>query len=351
MNLNNKYKPNIEIVIERWKAFWAKDIADRIPIILRVPDPDNRQWEDACLQPEKYFQYWETILWDHQEIDDDLFPALSTELGPALMGGVLGCKVVFKGETSWVYPHPLENTLEGLENFEYDQSQYWRRYLEGLTAYFVEQSRGELAVGLTNLTGPGDIVTCLRGPLESCIDFKENPFYLKKLLDIATEAWLQVYEMQRRIIPQYGGGGSNPYMYWSPAGVGNLADDISCLLSPEMYQNSLLFHDQQIASHLSKGWVHLHSSGLHLLDFFLKMEGIIGIQVVNDYPSGPSPKEVLPLLKKIQQRHSLIIRKFTYDDLALLLPELSPAGLMVDLPCQSKEEACRILENWGKPRR
>jgi hypothetical protein len=51
------------------------------------------------------------------------------------------------------------------------------------------------------------------------------------------------------------------------------------------------------------------------------------IQITNDYPAGPSAKEMLP-------NHScLILRKFSLNQLDSIIGYLSPEGLAIDIQC------------------
>ncbi len=57
------------------------------------------------------------------------------------------------------------------------------------------------------------------------------------------------------------------------------------------------------------------------------------VQITNDYPAGPSAKEMLPTLQYIQKRCCLILRKLSLDQLDSIMGQLSPEGLAIDIQC------------------
>ena len=85
-----------------------------------------------------------------------------------------------------------------------------------------------------------------------------------------------------------------------------------------------------------------------MVDEFLTLDGLKGIQIVNDAPAGPSLKQLIPVLQKIQRRHCLILRKYNIEELRSILPELSSAGLFVDTQCGSLKEAKESLVEWTR---
>ena len=92
--------------------------------------------------------------------------------------------------------------------------------------------------------------------------------------------------------------------------------------------------------------MHVHSGGAYLIPEFLKIPGLVAIQIVNDQPAGPTSQEILPLLKHIQENHGLLLRKYAMDELEEVLPEFSPEGLYIDTQADSLEEAKWILDKW-----
>jgi hypothetical protein len=180
------------------------------------------------------------------------------------------------------------------------------------------------------------------------MDVYDNPKELRALLGRCTDAHLRTAGALFELLPGCEGGTCEPYMYWTEGRGYWLTCDVSSVLSPRIYRELLLEFDQAVADSLETPWMHVHSGATFMTEEFLRIEGLRGVQIVNDAPAGPSLRDLQPLLQKIQQRHCLILRKYAIEEVLDVLPELSPAGLMVDTQCSSTEEAQRALADWHR---
>jgi hypothetical protein len=355
-----EYKKDIEMVIKRYEAFWNKDKLDRIPIRIRFPvgslqahesyyEPkakinESERWEDIVLDPEKYLAYWDRQLKVRAPLMDDSIPTASVDLGPALMCGIMGADITFASGASWSND-PLEN-WEDIDNYSFNVENKWVRKLIELAKYFVEHSEGKFAVGLANIMGPTDILTCLRGATQTCIDLYEFPDEVIKLIEKCTQAYIETIKIQLDIIPRYYGGTCEGYSMWTPGRSNWLANDLSTMISPETYRNFMFKYDQEIVDYLDSCWMHVHSGGAYMIEEFLKLQNLKGVQIVSDKPSGPDLKDLLPIMKKIQNKHCLILRKFNLEEIKEILPELSPNKLFIDTQGSSFPEAEIMLQEW-----
>ena len=346
-----EYKPNIDEVLKRYEAFWQKEVYDRPPIRVRYPvsGQSDEDWPMASQTPETYYPYWENVYRQRKEFFDDDCCSASVDMGPGFMGGVMGCPVHFDHGTSWS-GHCLQDWLD-LDTFkgvQFDEDNPWVKQLKDMIELFKARARGKCAVGVAMLTGPGDIMTALRGPTDICIDFYESSDRIRELAKICTNAWIAVQQYQMDLIEPLNGGYCDNYSIWTPGRSTYFADDVSVLMSPETYRKHLFEFDCQIAQSLETPWMHVHSGGAYLIPEFLEIPGLVAIQIVNDHPAGPTLQEVVPLLKLIQKNHCLLLRKYAMNELEEILPEFSPERLYIDTQADSLEEAKQILDNWEK---
>ncbi|MDP7447471.1 MAG: hypothetical protein QF689_02685, partial [Candidatus Latescibacteria bacterium] len=193
-----------------------------------------------------------------------------------------------------------------------------------------------------------DIMTALRGPTQICIDLYEAPVHVAELARICTDAWITVQQFQMDLIEPLAGGYCDNYGIWTPGRSTYFANDISVVVSPEMYRQQLFEFDCEIAASLETPWLHVHSGGTYLIPEFLRIPKLVGLQVVNDHPAGPTLQQILPLLRQVQQHHCLLLRKYPMEELEQILPTLSPEGLYIDTQADSLEEAEGILSEWER---
>ena len=344
-----KYKPNIAEVLTRYQAFWQKSVHDRPPIRIRYPIPgqSDEDWPAACQSPETYYPYWNNVYQQRMTLLDDDVCSAAPDMGPGFMGGVMGCPVHFDHGTSWS-EHCLKDwtDLETFRHVTFDERNPWLKHLKSMCDTFAEQGHGKCAPGIAMLTGPGDIMTALRGPTEICMDFYADPEHTRELAEICTQAWIAVEQAQFDWITPFEGGYCDNYSIWTPGRSGYFADDISTLISPALYRKHLFEFDCRIADSLETPWIHTHSGGVHIVPEFLKIPGLIAVQIVNDQPAGPTLQEIVPILKQIQEHHGLLLRKYPMEELEAVLSELSPEGLYIDTHCESFDDANRILKAW-----
>jgi len=357
-------KTNLDETLARLRDFWNREKPDRVPIRIRIPagslqahesylaqDKEaatqiGSRWEDVVLDQERYFDFWERLLLPVLDLEDDSVPTVPTDLGPALMAGIMGAEIIFENGTSWT-AHPLKDWSQA-QRYRFRPDIPWLLRVSRMTRYFLERSRGRFAVGLANYMGPADILTALRGPTQTCMDFYEFPAETRALLESCTDAYLKAIESQMNMVYPYRGGTCDPYMYWTIGRGYWLTCDVSSVLSPEIYREHLREFDQRIVSSMETCWMHVHSGSTFMVDEFIELDGLKGVQIVNDAPAGPALHELLPLLQRIQKNHCLILRKYGISELMEILPELSPAGLLVDTQCRSREEADKALSDWSR---
>jgi len=358
-----QYKNNIENVIKRYLAFWNKERYDRIPIRIRFPvgnlqanesyfEPQQKKkvntldkWENIVLDKVKYFSYWEKILSIRADLNDDSFPTAPIDLGPALIGGIMGADITFASGTSWGHD-PLKS-WEDIDKYYYDYQNKWMRFVIEMIEYFKINSKGKFAVGLASIMGPSDILSFFRGPTNLCLDLYEYPDKIKEFGKICVKAYINTVECQFEHLPRYFNGTCENHGIWMPGcSNGWLSNDFSTLISPDLYKNILFELDQSIVNHFENCWMHVHASGIHMINEFINLRNLKGIQIVNDYPSGPSLKDLVPVIKMIQKSFPLILRKYSIEEIKSILPEISPDGLFIDTQVDSYEKAKDLLYKW-----
>ena len=344
-----QYKPDLDNVIKRYQAFWQKDVSDRPPIRVRYPIPgqSDEEWCQAFQAPETYFDYHDNVLRHRLDLHDDAVPTAAIDMAPGMWGGVMGCQVHFGHGTSWS-EHELTDwaDMDRFLDVKADESNPWVKRMLDMVEYFIQKSEGKCLVGMPLPMGPGDMVTALRGPTPICMDLYQSPQLVQILLEACTKLWIEFFQLMFDRIPAYKGGYADDYDIWTPGRTSYFANDVTSMISGQLYQEIFFKHDCKVVESLETPWMHIHSEQARLIPEFVKLPGLIAIQVVNDYPAGPTLKGIVPQLKLVQKDHCLILRKYPMNELDEILSELSPEGLLIDTQCDSKDEARTTLQKW-----
>ena len=345
------YKPNGPESLQRLKAFWEREFIDHPPIRIRYPldGVSDPEWQESCEAADTHFAYWEHMNDQKRELPDDDMLVAAVYHGPAFMGGIMGAPVTFGKGTSW-NEHIMKDygDLDRYRNHPIDSTNAWIALMEEQVAYFTEHARGRFPVGTNLFTGPGDIMADLRGVTEMYLDIALDRENVRKLARICTDAYIKTTQLCFDMIPSLEGGYCDYYSLWTPGRSCMVDDDLTVGLSADDYMDLLFASDDEALESMDTPWMHTHSGQIRLAPEFLKHPGLRGLQVVNDWPAGPKVEDMIPMLKLVQESHCLLLRKFTPEDLELLLPELRCDRLYVDTQCDDLESAKKYLEYWKK---
>jgi hypothetical protein len=266
------------------------------------------------------------------------------------MEAILGCPIL-AGRESFTSRPWLRSPAEALETVRFDPQNPWLvKYLE-FTKALGAQSRGRYPVGMPIMRGPTDMLGALLGQQEMAVALMEaDPQVMHRLIERVTRAFLAVIEAQRRLIqPFYGGCALGFYHVWAPGPAIWFQDDLSSILSPELYRQFFLDSARLILTGHDHTAVHLHPNSFFILDDLLTLENLKAVQVNKDI-SGPGVKEMLPILAKIMQTRGLILwGDLTIEDLELVRQNLPCRGLALHVVAPTPEEAAarlKYIRNW-----
>ena len=113
-----------------------------------------------------------------------------------------------------------------------------------------------------------------------------------------TTVFLDVIKQQKEITPSFHGGSAiGFYHLWTPGSCIWYQDDLSSILSPELYDRYFMEAGRKICSAYDRSAIHLHPSSFFVVDNLLEMEELDVIEVNKDI-GGPELEDMLPVLKK-----------------------------------------------------
>jgi hypothetical protein len=197
-----------------------------------------------------------------------------------------------------------------------------------------------------------DLIAVLRGHSQSIIDCIEAPAETHKLIDICAQSFLTVIKEQfGKIEPFHGGYFLEQYSLWAPDKIIRLQEDASALFSPDLLQQHITEPDSYLASQFPCSFIHLHSSSLFLIDYFIDIDELDVIQINKDV-SGMEMDEMMEAFRKVQNagKRLLIRGPITTEDMKLVSEKLSSTGLMIqtvmDNPSEVKDFYSTVCSYW-----
>jgi hypothetical protein len=284
----------------------------------------------------------------HAQMPDDMPPALVAGGGVHFAGAVFGAPL--RVTANMLTSEPIIQDWSELASLRYDPQNPWVQRALGLARQLVARSRGRYAVTPGLIEGPSDVCAALRGITRLAEDIYLYPEEVRRLARVGAEAWLAYLRAMNEVVPLYDGGTVTQWSIWAPGRAAAFQEDFCTVISPRAYRDFFQPLDRELARQADVFWVHVHAGEIHLVEELLAMEEVRGIQIVNDGTASPPLRKVLPVMQRVQERGKcLILRKYSPEELEVILPQLSPRGLAIDTFTATIAEAqawIRRLEEW-----
>ena len=353
------YKSDIEACRQRVDAWWNHSIIDRAVVQITAPRDNSEVYRGP--ETEDLHRYWTdpAIVIPRLEhalartfFAGEAFPVMypvSINM-VSILNKFLGAPNRYVGRnTTW--SEPIIEDWASRPKFDYNpESEWWKlsRALMQESIRFARDNALQYFVGIPDLNGPTEVLSGLRGAQLFAQDFYDNREFIKPALEEVNKAWLAYWRESIKITHQLGG-----YFFWmriwSDLPAVDLQSDVSCLLSPQMFDEYLLpFIDEQ-TKWVERTIYHLDGpDAIRHLDALLDLPRLTGIQWVQGAGEKPTV-EWIPLLKQIQDAGKLVYATCEKHEIGTIMEELKPEGLMLVTQCANEQEAGELLqkiESW-----
>ena len=263
------------------------------------------------------------------------------------MEAMLGCDV-YGTESSFV-TEPCVSTLEDLERVRLNPENPWLlKYLE-FTQKLGALSAGRFPVGEPIMRGPSDVVGALVGQTSMIFLMNDCAEAMAGVFERIGAIFQSVIRAQQRLVQPYLGGYSfGFYHLWAPGRCIWFQEDLSALLSPDYYRQFLRAADDVICAGYDYTLIHVHPSSFFIVPDLLANEGLRAIEVNKDV-GGPSVEDMLPTLRRVQEKKNLVMwGEITVEDVGLLMDRLPERRMHLSIVSPSVDYAKRILDLINK---
>ena len=331
-------KPDYDKSLERYKAFWEREIVDRalvagiqFPIAQPKALPQKKyssfekQWLDIDFRAEA-----EDIRLSNVEYYADSLPIVFPNMGPEIFSAWCGCGYDYSETTTWAIPC-VEDWETDAKKVSLSFEHPLFKATEKLTRALLERGKGKFIVGLTDFHPGGDHLAALRDPANLAMDLLDNPDEVKKELVKSQREYFVAYEYFYKILREAG----MPITSWLKLIYDGKfyipSNDFSCMISTDMFQEFFLPGIIEECQYYDKSIYHLDGPGaLRHLDTLLDIKELDAIQWVPGAGNEGFEKWI-HIYKKIQKaKKGMHIFDIHVNDLALLFENLRPEGVFLD---------------------
>ena len=270
-------------------------------------------------------------------LDGEFFwPCLPTRTVPWLEA-IVGARIYYSNTPSSrsIYPKPFVDDLGRLPAVEPLEGNVWFEKLAEFVGALVRLSGGRFPVATPGAHSPWDIVGAVRPMAKVYVDVYDSPAALMGFAEYYASQWLELMRHLEPLVPAWNGGYVGFFGIWAPQYTLLGGDDTSISVSASKYAEIMLPADRLIADPWRYYMFHAHSVGAHLFEAMYDfLEGGRAISVALD-PTGPTLDELLPKLRRIQERHiPLHVHSYDWRDAEILESNLSPRGLALSVGIQ-----------------
>ncbi len=327
------YKQDMDKVLARFEAWWHNEMLDRPLVTIftksdkqpKLPQSQHASDRDRWMDVEYQLDCFEAAL-EGKLFLGETVPHFQPNLGPDLVATLFGAELEFGGETSWV--HPIAESCRQISQWQPNfEGVYWQRMRE-LTDASLRRGAGKWLTGLTDLHTNGDLLSAMRDPGQLCIELFDDIEGVREACDHVTSFYPQMFDDLYDRIAAAG----DPLTTWTPIvhpGRAYMTScDFACLISPDMFAQSILPGIQAEMAFLDRSCFHLDGEGsLNHLDCLLESDDLDAIAWVYGAGNEPATKW-MDVYKKIQAAGKAIqVTPEDFDIARELVEELKPEGL------------------------
>lgn len=330
-----KYKADWPETRERLTALWEGRTPDRPYLGVIAPDPAGGV--PAPEEPADAETRWLDPAW--------VLPALRASLANTWWGGEAipsyllmagwvfsyGATPRFSHHTIWHDPVTVDYATA--PDFRLDWEDPWiRKYVHLYTLAVQEAGKDDFLIGQPCLLPANDLLSAMLGTEEYLAALAEHPAWVKaamaQVADGQRRAFARFIELANGHDFPYGNAGWMPF--WAPEQYCGTQSDVSCMLSPAMFDEFVLPELEGLLAHFHHLWYHLdgHDACQHL-PRLLSLPRLRVIQYVPTPAEPPNGPGHLELYRRIQQAGKIVHISVEPQYVEPLVKALDPARLLL----------------------
>ncbi|MEN8256177.1 MAG: hypothetical protein ABFR33_11990, partial [Verrucomicrobiota bacterium] len=265
--------------------------------------------------------------------EEGAYVAESIPTNPLLVGYAFAYNAELHFSKQTISHRQLFNSAEEYAAFDFDYENDWgwnqsKKVLRAMGRV----GKGKFTVGIPTIIQGNDLLSVLRNPVNFLMDLVDEPDAVKKTLKKMNQDWIAATEECFDILKEEGIEGSTTWLgIWSPKKTVTLQSDVSCMMSPDMFDEFIMPEIEECAKRFDHAFYHLDGAdAVKHLDRLLEVPEIFGIQFGAGVGHSNDIEEWLPMYKKIQAAgKGLCPPPLPKEKLELALRELNPRGLFL----------------------
>jgi hypothetical protein len=346
------FKSDINEVKDRIKAWWDFEDIGRPCLQIKVlkdpkliPDTEdlNEFWTD-----ENFIIKREMALIDNTTWMGEAIPYHYVNFGSVPLGGCLGGRLEFVDkETTW--NKPFIKNIEEILDLDVGSDNKWWKLITNITTKSAEIAHNHHYVSYVALSGITDIISMVFGMEELLYEFIDNPEGVKRVINYLIPVWKRLFNQLDAVIKESKNEGNIGWAgVWAPGTTFPLQEDLSFMLSNEMFNEFCLTSVENLIDFLDCPFYHLDGKGaIKFVDTLTSIKKLKAIQWV----PGAGSEELSQwhdLIKYILSKGKSMQIFAKADEVEPLVKAVGTRGLLITVNCDSVEKAERLMEKYKR---
>ena len=345
-----KYKKNWPETKERLTALWEGKGLDRPCITVTAPQPSARKAPQPATPEQKWLDpefvipdmlaRIESTYWGGEAIPSYLLMA----------GWVLCFDATPRFEMSTIWHEPAAIDWEDPPTFELNfDAPLIQRYIALYQTAVSAAGWDDFMIGRACVLPANDLVAAVLGGEEFLMATVDRPDWLKAAILEAASEVVKGKKFFAQIAQEthffwYGNPGWMPF--WAPEEYTATQSDVSCMLSPDMFDEFVVPELELYSREFGGIWYHLDGSrAFQHLPTLLSLPYIRVVQFVPEPDVPPNGPDWLDLYRQIQAAGKIVHVSLAAEHVEPLVKNLDPNRLVLQTGCGSPEDADRLLES------
>ena len=347
-----KYKPDWDEAQRRLTALWHGDRLDRPciavcapcpvehPASVPVPANDQERWLDPAYRVALARRDLESTWWGGE--------AIPSCLQMAMWVNCLGGTPRFGPETIWFQTRQVDFSQPS--PFRYDREDVWeRKYRILLSALCDAAGRDDFLIGTPGGLPANDLLSMHMGTQEFLLALLDHPDWLAEaILSGALDQARSRHELQAQMQAkghEYWCGIAGWMPFWAPEPFVTTQSDVSCMLSPEMFDRFVVPELDVCGEVHGALWYHLDGGDARQhLPRLLSLPYLRVIQYTPAPCEPPNGPDHLEMYRQIQAAGKIVHIDVPWQNVEPLALDLDPSRLMLQTWVPSREDGERLLE-------
>ncbi|MDD4890615.1 MAG: hypothetical protein PHU85_11890 [Phycisphaerae bacterium] len=269
----------------------------------------------------------------------------------------LGGTPKFDPATIWFETRPVDFSRPA--PFRHDPGSVWvEKYRALLLALCEAAGRNEFLVGQPGGLPANDLLSMQMGTEAFMLAMMDHPDWLADAILAGAQDQLRVrreFQSLMRARHDFWYGNAGWMAFWAPEPFTTTQSDVSCMLSPAMFERFVVPELDVYGQEHGALWYHLDGGNARQhLPRLLSLPYLRVVQYTpapGEPPNGPGH---LDLYRQIQAAGRIVHISLPWQNVEPLVRQLDPGLLMLDTGCSNRDEGERLLEQsatWANHRR